>query len=545
VKDIAQMIAKGLQRKAITRCSEWATTYRVMGKPFDGPWSFRFFPWLKEMHDSEAEENIGMKAAQMGYTEAMLNICFFYMDIKGLNCLYLLPAADPDASDFSARAFDPALEMSPHLNEMFSDVRNVGHKRAGSANLFVRGTKSRTGLKSIPAALIVFDEVEEMVQENLPLAEERSGGQLEYQKWKISTPRIPDAGIHEMYLGSSEEHFFFPCPSCSKFIELTFPECLEIHATDHQDEAGLAKTRLICPKCKATLDHKAKPDFLAKSEWVKSRVSSKRGFAINRLYSSARKGTPSIIAQEYLLSLINPWKEQEFYNSVLGLPHVIKGSQINDNDINQCLGEYRSRNFTGKLLCLGVDVGSYFHYELTEYDFFEGRTNDINNNSKARCVLQDKTVKITDLDELMDTLPIAFCVIDGNPERRIALEFANRHPGRVRLCFYGRGINSKQIRVAPEDSDPTMTVDRTSWMDIALGRVKKGLISYPVDMSLEGKQHLKASAKIYDYDADGNPVAKYVNGGKPDHYGHARVYSELALPFAVSSGDAQNIEGVL
>jgi len=152
-------------------CSKWAQTYRFkQGKKM----TFDLHPWSKAMHDSEASFNVGMKAAQMAYTETMLNCTFFKMDIEGVNCLYVFPNKNPDASDFSASRFDPALEESEHLKRMFSDVKNVGHKRAGPANLWIRGSKSRIGLKSIDPSFVVLDEVDEMDKDNIQLAFRRT-----------------------------------------------------------------------------------------------------------------------------------------------------------------------------------------------------------------------------------------------------------------------------------------------------------------------------------------------------------------------------------
>jgi phage terminase large subunit GpA-like protein len=137
---------------------------------------------------SRAESNVGQKAAQMGYTETMLNLTFYNIDILRRDCLYVLPAKTPDAHDFSASRFDPALELSDYLTKLFSDVQNIGHKRAGSVNLYVSGSRSRSGLKSIPAGFLVMDELDEFDQENIPLAMERQSGQKEKQNWKISTP---------------------------------------------------------------------------------------------------------------------------------------------------------------------------------------------------------------------------------------------------------------------------------------------------------------------------------------------------------------------
>ena len=102
---MADRIAAGLKRRSLTKCSLWFKLCRIMGKPYPGPWTFRHHPWLKEMHDSEAELNIGQKSAQMGYTETALNISFFHIDVKRTDCLYVLPAQTPDASDFSAARF--------------------------------------------------------------------------------------------------------------------------------------------------------------------------------------------------------------------------------------------------------------------------------------------------------------------------------------------------------------------------------------------------------------------------------------------------------
>ena len=209
-------LSSGLKRRTITLPSKWAENYRVMGPPLPGPWRFKYHPWLREMMDSPADYNVGQKGAQVGFTECVLNIVFFYIDVHNLDCLYVLPAKTPDASDFSAARFDPAIDMSPHLEKLFSDVKNVGHKRAGNTNLYIRGSKSRAGLKSVPVAILILDEKDEMNQDNVPLARERQSGQMIKKTWEISTPTIDGEGINQTYIQSTQENFFFKCPHCSK-----------------------------------------------------------------------------------------------------------------------------------------------------------------------------------------------------------------------------------------------------------------------------------------------------------------------------------------
>ncbi|HEC75133.1 MAG TPA: hypothetical protein ENI26_12310, partial [Methylophaga aminisulfidivorans] len=105
---LRDVVVGGLRRSAVTTPSRWAESYRVMGQPFPGPWKFDYHPWLRGMHEATHQICIGQKAAQLGYTEAVLNITFFKIDIERRDCLYLLPAKTPDASDFSASRFDAA-----------------------------------------------------------------------------------------------------------------------------------------------------------------------------------------------------------------------------------------------------------------------------------------------------------------------------------------------------------------------------------------------------------------------------------------------------
>lgn len=544
---MVERISAGLKRRTLTTCSRWSRACRVMGQPYPGPWSFVHHPWLEGMHDSEAEFNVGQKSAQMGYTEWALNRTFFMIDVKGMDCLYVLPAQTPDASDFSAARFDPALEMSPHLTKLFSDVQNVGHKRAGSANLYVRGSKSRSGLKSIPTGFIVLDEVDEMEQDNIPLAMERAAGQVSKQILAISTPTLPGTGINKMFMDTTQEHYFFTCPHCSRMTELTFPHCLVVTAEDVNDRA-VEKSYLRCKECDQRLEHETKPDWLAGGSWVpeySDRLA--RGFHVNQMYSCTMP--PASLAKSYLRSQRDPAEEQEFYNSKLGLPHVVAGAGVTDADIDGRIGQSkRVSAYKGRgIVTMGVDVGKWLHVEIDLWDVPPGiKSVDLNVMSRPRLLQHCKVQHFEELDKLMADFGVNGCVIDANPERRKAYEFAMRHYGIVRLCFYGNSVQGKQIHVsAPAAPEPTITVDRTSWLDLSLGRFKTcGMIILPMDIDQEYRRHIKSPVRIYKKDANQNPVGRYEKGSDDDHYAHARNYAELALPLAASLGNPTNITGV-
>lgn len=107
------------------------------------------------------------------------------------------------------------------------------------------------------------------------------------------------------------------------------------------------------------------------------------------------------------------------------------------------------------------------------------------------------------------------------------------------MCFYGNGVSGKDIHQGAVE--PTVTVDRTSWMDLSLGRFRNGSIVVPCDVDMEYRSHIKAPVRIYKNDRNGNPVGMYVKGNEDDHYAHARTYAEIALPLAVSLGASSSI----
>lgn len=542
-KLIMEKVSSGLKRASLHKCSQWAETYRMMAKPFPGPWRFKHHPWLLEMHDSKAEENVGQKAAQMGFTEWALNTTFFKIDVEGVDCLYVLPS-DGDASDFSAGRFDPALESSTHLRGLFSDVRNVGHKRAGQNNLYVRGSRSRSQLKSIPCGFLVFDEVDEMVQKNIPLAMERASGQLSRQILKISTPTREGFGINLAYQDSTQEHFFFICPHCGKLTELLFPDCLVITAEWVTDQK-IKESYLKCKECGQKLDHTTKSEWLSTGRFVPAYADRDiRGFTVSQLYSSADAGTPKSLAIAALKAQRDPTDATEFFNSKLGQPYSVEGARVDDTDFIKCTGDYRKGVGRYKPVTMGVDVGKYLHIEIDEWVLAKNHTPglDINDEATCRLIYEGTCEKFEDLDKLWQQYGVFGCVVDRHPETRAAYQFATRFWGRVLLCMYGRGLYGKQVQLGSKE-ERTITVDRTSWLDLSLGRFKNRTIALPIDLSEDYRRHVKEPERRYEKDSDGNPVGRYVNIND-DHFAHARNYSEIALPLAVSLGRNQDITQV-
>ena len=544
---LAEKVAFGLQRKAINTCSKWCEKYRVMGQPVPGPWRWDYHPWLLEMHDCEADKIVGKKAAQMGFTEWAINTAFFNMDVNGYNVLYLLPTTD-DASDFTTARFDPALQASEYLRDFFSDVNNVALKRAGENILYVRGVRSRSKLKSIPTPIVIFDELEEMPKGVLALAGQRQAGQKVEKSLMLSTPFLENSGIDAEYKLSSENHFFFRCPSCSKLVELTWPESI-ILVGDSLLDPRIKESHYICTECKVTLPHETKIEWLkhkklgGTAHYVPAHTDrDAEGFHVSQMYSMMPAGHPSRFAEFHFRSQTDPSYGQELFNSKLGQTYEAPGARISEQQVEDAIGGYYKGPAWKQLpITMGVDVGSVLHIVIVEWTRV-GNFISVNECCTGRVLYEDTSSGTsTDFNEAYDLFKQYGCwagVVDSEPERRAAMQFCQRLYGRMLMCDY---LFSQQGREAQYDEEAmTLKVNRTSWLDMSLGRFRNGSIKIPADSSLAFKRQIREPVRVQREDKYKNKYGVYVNVND-DHFAHALNYAEIALPFAYSLADNQDI----
>jgi hypothetical protein len=520
-----------------------------MGEPFPGPYSFKYHPWCRELHDADSDFISAMKSAQMGMTEWAINFTFYTVDIKKRDVLYVLPTA-LNASDFSKSRFNTALLHSEYLKTLFTDTNTIGLKQAGGVNLYIRGSRGDSNLKSIPVSVLVLDEADEMDQKQIWLALERLSGQHTKKVLSLSTPTIPKHGIHLLYEQGSQEHFYFKCPLCSRTTELIYPDCLEVCGETITDP-DVAKSFLKCKECGGKLDHATKQDWLRGAYWEATEpVLDHRSFYINQLYSFTV--SPKELATAYFRGLGDEAAMVEFYNSKLGLPYIPDGGQVTLLELEEAVAkkrytkqEERPRVGGERCIVMGVDQGKFLHVVVAEYLIARDASGGLDINASTTCkVLWEGKLpgdRFEDLDRMMREWQVLCCVIDADPQINDARRFARRFPDYAYLCRYRRGVVGKELQMSEKDTNaPILTVDRTNWLDATMGRFHSSRIMLPDDVSHEFKENIQALVRTYQKDENGNPRATYLNTG-PDHFAHALNYCEIGLPIAAGVASAETI----
>lgn len=551
LSELTLSIADGLQSRTLTNCLRWAAKRRIMVGDFPGPYSPKFHPWVKGMHLSKADTNFAMKGAQLGVTEILINMAFFTLDQLHRDVLYVLPTTK-NSSDFSKSRFTPALKNSPYLASLFTDINSIELKQAGSNTLYIRGSRGDSNLKSIPVSVLLMDEVDEMSERAVALALERLSGSLSKTVWGISTPTVPDFGIHELYKDTTQEHFTFECPCCGRQTELIWPDSIEICGESLTDPR-CADSFLKCKECGGKLEHLDKPNWLKKAIWTPTNhggTPGVRGFSITQLYSFTV--SPFELVKGYYKGYGNEAANVEFHNSKLGMPYIGEGARVADGDIDACIASHskddaRPKVGCDRLITMGVDQGKWNYVEVAEW-YFDQFSHDLNESAVAKVLFQFKFHEEDWhlLDELMREWQIQACVIDADPQIMEARRFARKFPGYVWLCRFRKGPSAKEITEATDgEGAPIIHVDRSNWFSAALGRFREPRrILLPHDVSNEYREHIKSPIRTYKRDEFDNAQMVYVST-TPNHYALARVYNEIALPHAASISTGEDISSFL
>ena len=174
--------------------ASWALRrIRLEGRPF----SFEGHAYLREIYDDTAAHVVLCKAAQIGGTTwAILRA--IHACAMGLNVMYFFPTRT-DVLEFSKSRVGPLLADNRFLARLMNDTDTAGLKRIGNCYLYLRGMQSTVGMKSVPADMLVFDEVDEAPPEAKSLARERLAHSNYKRIVELSNPTLPDYGIDEAY----------------------------------------------------------------------------------------------------------------------------------------------------------------------------------------------------------------------------------------------------------------------------------------------------------------------------------------------------------
>jgi hypothetical protein len=475
---------------------------------------FSGFEYLLEPMMDASPRVVIQKAAQVGATVMAILRAVWFLDQHQAHTMYLFPT-HRSAARFSRGRFQVLLEQSPYLRELFRRVKNAAHLRAGPANFYCHGARSRVELMSTPVQYLTLDERDELylgaVTSPQPwsaveLARQRLAGQREFWELNLSTPTIPGHGVAAEFELSDQRFLYILCPHCTQWVHPTWPHGLGVYR---------GQPAFCCPRCAAFWTAHQRRRAIREGRWIPTYPErALRGYHLSQMISPV--ATADRLLEQWRASMKSPQGRQVFFNSVLGLPYVAEGARLETEHLRAAVtrGGYAMAHASHGSI-MGVDVGpTWFHIVIAEPA-----------GELLRLIWVGKVSDWLELTRLIARYRVQLFVIDAMPETHQARALAQQHPGGF-LCYYAGNAPPGPAAVSPQDH--ILRVSRTESLDAMYLRWRLGKVAAPAELPAEFVEQMQALIRVVQVGRDGQARADYLTAGHADHFAHAMNYCELA-----------------
>lgn len=448
------------------------------------------YPFLEELYLELSKGNrvVVQKPTQVGLTELAISAAFFFLDTKSEHVLYTLPTSN-QLGDFANSRIDPIIENSPYLSNLFSDINNVGLKKAGDHAIYLRGTNSKSGLEEVPVGFLIRDELDRMDRENADLAENRLGASQYKWQFDLSHPTYPGGPIDKLYQGSSRAKWYVKCPECGKVQTIDWEE-------NFYDE-----NNLHCQGCGTSW---IKEDLWNYGKWIHDEPENPvRGYQFSKFLSPMTELDEMVQAFEDAKAE-GGYKLEQFYQHVLGKPYAAEGTKLDRSDVERFMVGPPMGETIPEISVMGVDVGNWLHYWIQDGE---------------QVVKLGKTESFEMLKQPISEYNVNRIVIDALPEKRKAREFIRSLDIQGWLCMRSDRLQKEKI-----EKDEIIKVNATEHHDKFMGQFNSESIILPSDLPEEAKEHLTAPVRVTEEDKSGEIKARWEKN--VNHYWDAGCYAK-------------------
>jgi hypothetical protein len=490
------------RKAAVEPLADWAVNrIRLDQRPF----SFEGHEYLQGIYDDQAPRIVLIKATQIGGTTYAI-LRSLHACAMGLHVIYFFPTA-ADVTEFSKSRVGPFLTDNAFLQGLIGDTDTANLKQIGNASLHFRGMQRSTQMKSIPADMLVYDELDEASPDARALAMERLSHSVYKRVIELSNPSIPNYGIDASFQDTDQRHWTLRCEACGTWTALDkeFPVRLgqEMKVLLARPDGSWYRA---CRHCQGELD-------IAKGEWVADFPGREsHGYLISQLNSS--RVEPAEIAHQYLVTA----HPERFYNLKIGIAWIDVDNRLTTQAVLERCGNAGIEMSSSDRTTMGVDTGKVLHVVI-------GRRRP--GDGKRQIIYLGVHEEFAELDDLMRRFKVGRCVIDGQPETHITREFAKRHRGRVFMCYF----NARQKEEAKWDKEKlTVQTNRTDVLDASRLAVRRGEVILPRQSQIvrEFATHIANDVKrLVENEETGAQEFRYIRTGV-DHFSLAFTYENIA-----------------
>lgn len=311
--------------------------------------------------DANISEVVVMAGAQLGKSEALLNIIGYHIDIDPCPILVLQPTLDMAQAFSKDRVAAGLIRSTPAIRGKVKDPRSRDsgnttlHKIFPGGAITMVGANSASGLSSRPIRLVLCDEVDRYPAsagaegDPIQLARKRAATFWNRKIVMVSTPTNDGASrIQDAYEKSDKRKYFVPCKHCHEPQVMAWRN---VRWDDGQPETAA----YMCEHCGVLWSESDRVWAIRNGQWqATAEFKGVAGFWINGLYSPWTPLADGV--RDFLSVKKNPEQLRVWTNTYLGELWSDPGETIDDFMLADRREEMAHIPDDVVILTAGVDV---------------------------------------------------------------------------------------------------------------------------------------------------------------------------------------------
>lgn len=498
------------------------------------PFSFDGHEFQRRLADEDSREVVVKKCSQVGITEFAIRRTLAVMDIlPDIHVIYTLPTSN-FAKMVTKTRINPIIEASDYLRGRVNmSIDSTDTKQLGSSYLYIKGTIGQAAAISVPASLLVHDEVDFSDQTVLSSYQSRMTHSRYKMKFELSTPTVPKYGIDERFRNSRRHFNFCKCNHCSQWFLPEYFDHVQIPGFTG-DLREITKTNLhslryeeailVCPNCGK------QPDLGPQNrEWV---LENPQEAHVAAGYQISPFDAPSVITPAFLIESSTKYKRYaDFINFNLGLCAEDKDNALTATELSELFIAGEVPKFTSYIV--GIDAGLLMHVAVGGVTS-EGHVHIVRLAQVPLSRWNDEFGK------LAKEFRFSNGVMDSQPYTDLVMKMQESHH-KIFAAIYVTSKSPEMFTVTEKEEDR-----ESSTLDLRLAKINRNkafdalmadLRAKKITLSAAGCQdqkdtwlsHMTDMRRIQKFDKDDELFFNWEKSSKgDDHYHHATLYLYIA-----------------
>ncbi len=501
--------------------------------------------------DPSIKQVVVMAGAQLGKSEALLNIIGYHIEYDPSPILMMQPTVEMAQSFSKDRITSGLLATTPSLRGKVKDprARDSGnttlHKTFPAGALSLVGANSPAGLASRPIRVVLCDEVD-----RYPLSAKEEGDPIALATkraltfWNrkivlVSTPTEKGASrIEAAYEETDKRKFYVPCPHCGEYQYLRWAN---VQWTDRDPSTAA----YYCEECGSAWSDAQRQKAISFGEWRASEeFKGIAGFHISALYSPWVAISDAV--DEFIKSKRDPMRLKTWVNTFLGETWEEQGEMLDEYDLIDRAEDWGDELPEGVLmLTAGVDVqDDRLEYEIVGWGRGEESWSiDYNvlygDPSSAELWIDlDRALQRTYTHPLSGDMTLrSACIDSGGHYTQQVYNYARNRAGRRVFAIKGIGGEGKPVIGRPSKNNigkiNLFPVGVDTAKELVYARLKMteegaGYCHFPIGRNEEYFRMLTAEKRVVKY-FKGRPKREWVKIRQRNEALDCRVYATAAL----------------